>query len=378
MNERHGRANARVVLRGASILLLAGFLVGALVARPALAAHRPYVTVYGGRSDPVVSRLVPELMALGCVVRIDPSPTPDPEAPMAGDAVVRVTDTTVTLWLLDSRGGRLREGGAGVGIDDRGPEGIELTAVRVSEIVRAQLLPVASTAASSQGEKDAVDVGDSAPSRASAPAPTPTPAPALAPTPAPASASAPAPSHVPPYPPPPRPRIALSLGSVLLLAPGGTKPALDLALSPEWHLSRSLGVRALLAAPLTAPSIVAPGGEAAVFTWLGGAAIDWQTSSGHDEWRGMLGGGTAVVLSHARGTATAPYVGSTTNAVTSLSFVEVGGSRGLGTPSVRLAVDGMLGVALPEIVVQFASQRVATWGLPVVGALSMALDVDLW
>jgi hypothetical protein len=165
---------------------------------------------------------------------------------------------------------------------------------------------------------------------------------------------------------------------MLLLAPGGTKPAFDLILSPEWQPSRSLRLRALLGAPLTAPSIVAGGGEAAVSTWLGGAAIDWQVSSDDDTWRAVLGGGEAAVLSHAQGVATAPYVGSSTNAVTSLSFVEAAGSRGLGTPSLRLGVGAMLGVALPEVVVRFAAQKVATWGLPVVGALSAALDVDLW
>jgi hypothetical protein len=373
MNARYGRTDARVVLRAVPILLLAGFFAGAiagpLVARLALAAHRPYVTVYGDRSDPVVTRLVPELMALGCVVRIDASPATDPASPLEGDAVVRVTDTTVRLWLLDSQSAYLREGGV-VGIDDRGPDGVELTALRVSEMVRAQLLPVASTPASSQGEKEAAartaDPGESAPT------------PAFAPTLASTHTADSAPTHVHPHPRPPRPSISLSAGPVLLLAPGGTQPAFDLALSPEWHPSRTLRVRALLAAPLTAPSIVATGGEAAVSTWLGGVAVDWQTTSRDDEWRGMVGAGTAVVFSHARGTATAPYVGSTTNAVASLPFIDVGGSRGLGRPSVRVAVDGMLGVALPEIVVQFASQRVATWGLPVVGVLSMALDVDLW
>ncbi len=186
-------------------------------------------------------------------------------------------------------------------------------------------------------------------------------------------------SHVAlPVPASTPPRLSAGLGPVLLLGPGGTKPALDLALSPAWHPSRSLQLRALLAAPLTAPSIVATGGAAAVSTWLGGAAIDWQPSSNDGNWRGTLGGGAAAVLSHAHGTATAPYVASNTNAVSALPFVEMGGSRGLGTPSVRLGVSGLLGVALPEMVVQFAALQVATWGLPLVGAVSVALDVDVW
>lgn len=312
--------------------------------------------------------------------------------------MVRVTATTVTFWLVDPQSGRPREGDT-LRIEDRGPEGIELTAVRASEVVRAQLLPVPSTAASSPKELD------TAPRTADASAPAPTGA-AVTDPPAPgiprpdavwtaggeedaAKPSLPAAadagtrrndssSQLAPRAVPPWPRISASLGPVLLLAPGGTKPALDLTLSPEWHASRSLGIRVLLAAPITAPSITATGGEAAVSTWLGGAAIDWQLSSNDDHWRGMLGGGAAAVLSHARGTATAPYIGSTTNAVTSLPFLGIGGSRGLGLPSVRLGVRGMLGVALPEVAIQFASRRVATWGLPVVGASSVVLDVDLW
>jgi hypothetical protein len=132
------------------------------------------------------------------------------------------------------------------------------------------------------------------------------------------------------------------------------------------------------ASPVTSPSIVAAGGRAAVSTWFAGGAIDWLVPSDDDNWRAMLGGGDVVVLSHADGTATAPYVGSTTDAVASLAFLEVGGSRSVGAPSLRLGVSGMLGVALPEIVVWFGSLKVATWGLPVVGALSATLDVDLW
>ena len=101
-------------------------------------------------------------------------------------------------------------------------------------------------------------------------------------------------------------------------------------------------------------------------------------SSSDDGWRGTLGAGAAAVLSHVRGTATAPYTASTHDAVAALPFVEMGGSRGLGMPRVRLGASGTLGLALPEIVVRFAAQKVASWGLPVVGAVSAALEVDVW
>ena len=399
MSERHVRA-ARVCIRAALVPLLVGFFVGLFITRAAPAAERPYVVVYGGRSDPVVLRLVPELVAFGCVVRIDASPAPDPATFTAEVAVVSVTATTVTFWILNPRSGHAPEEGS-VDIDDREPEEVELASLRVSEIVRARLLRVEPRAASSRAAID------SAPTEADAGAPGATPeaasdaSPAEVPhadtglaarsgedgaarTPPPAVTVADArrgeasPGVDPPVAVPARPHLSAGLGPVFLVAPGGTKPALDLALSPEWHASRSLQLRALLAAPLSAPSIVATEGEAAISTWLGGAAVDWQVSSSDDGWRGALGAGAAAVLSHVRGTATAPYTASAHNAVTALPFVEIGGSRGLGIPRVRLGVSGALGLALPEIVVRFAAQKVASWGLPVVGAVSVALVVDIW
>jgi hypothetical protein len=378
--ERAARGGSRKTSTGLLASLVFGALVGLFVARDALAAKRPYVTVHGDPSDPVVLRVVPELLALGCVVRIDASPTTDPATFVDGDAVVRVTATTVTFWLLDPRNGRATETGT-VGIDDRGRDAIDLTAVRVSEIVRAQLLRADPGPAPSLGviqtAPPGTDAGASDAARDAAPeehAPETTGPGAAAPAARSRREALPAVAPVAARTPP---HLSADLGPVLLLAPGGTKPALDLALSPAWHPSRSLQVRALLAAPLTTPSVIATGGEAAVSTWLGGAAVDWQVSSSDDGWRGTLGAGAAAVVSHSQGTATAPYVASSSSAVTALTFVEMGGSRGLGTAQVRIGVRGMLGVALPEIVVQFAALRAATWGLPVVAAVSATLDVDI-
>ncbi len=103
---------ARVGLRATCSLLLIGLFVGAHVvpflARTALAAQHPYVTLLGATSDPIVLRLIPELMALGCAVRTDASVAPDPATFTEGDAVVRVTATTVTFWLVDPRSRRRR------------------------------------------------------------------------------------------------------------------------------------------------------------------------------------------------------------------------------------------------------------------------------
>ncbi len=141
---------------------------------------------------------------------------------------------------------------------------------------------------------------------------------------------------------------------------------------------QSLQLRGLLALPLTAPSVAATGGQAAISTWMGGASVDWQLSSNDDTWRGTLGAGAAAMLSHAHGTATPTYAASDTDAVAALPFIAMGGSCGLGVPRVRLGVGGMLGVAIPEVVILFAGTSAASWGHPVVGALSAAFDVDIW
>ena len=370
---------------------LAAVAVSAALAQAAVAAQHPYVTVYGGPSDPVVLRLVPELLSLGCAVRTDASPMPDPSTFKEGDAVVRVTETTVTFWMLDARSGRATEEGT-VRIDDRGAEGIKLTSVRVSGIVRAELLRFDATespAGANRREALAIDAGatDAAPylsgdgaapadpvARAKEEAPpialppgvTGTPTPEAAPSVRVASSTASAPAHA-----------SVSLGPLVLVPAGGAKAGLDLGLAPAWHVSSNLQLRLLLAVPLTSPSVTGTGGEAAIATWAGGVTVNRVFRSTDDAWRATLGAGAAAVLSRAHGTATSGYAASDTSAVMALPFVEVGGWRALGTPRVRLGVSALLGVALPPVVVQFAGQSVATWG-PVVGGGSASLDVDIW
>ena len=160
------------------------------------------------------------------------------------------------------------------------------------------------------------------------------------------------------------------------MTPGGIPPALDLSLAPQWHPRRSILVRTFITFPLASPNVVSTEGQATISTWLAGAAVDWRVHSRDGFWTATLGAGGAAAWSRSTGSARAPYVSSSASAIAAVPFVEVGGLRGLGTQRVRLGLDGMLGMAIPEVAIQFAGQQVAAWGLPVV-TMSLALEIDL-
>ncbi len=399
-------AHARI--RATWILLV----VNLVVIDAAWAAPRPYVTIHGSSSDPIVLRLIPELLSLGCLVRTVASDPVDPGSFTEGDAIVSVSETAVTFWLVDPQSGHASEVER-FDIDDRGADAIPLTSLRVSEIVRAQLLHVEATGIPTRDRIPSAQASaDAGPAQA---APDATSESGVADATRDAAPKARTPEMSAPNahrtvrstgdagtwrrPPisvrdktrpnegPERERAAVApsspphasvgVGPLLLASPGGMKPALELALSPEWHVTRRIQLRALLAAPLTSPTIVATG-AAGVSMWIGGVATDWQSSSDDGNWRGLLGAGVAAILAHSQGSPNESYKASTASAFSGLPFVEIGGSRGLGSPRIRLAAAGMLGVALPDTVVQFAGRVVATWGVPVVGAVSALLDVDAW
>jgi hypothetical protein len=48
----------------------------------------------------------------------------------------------------------------------------------------------------------------------------------------------------------------------------------------------------------------------------------------------------------------------------------------MGTPRLRVALNGMVGVAVPEVTIVFAGNQVASWGRPV-GAVSLQLQLGV-
>ncbi len=358
-----GRA-ARIRSRVVALLVLAGLLLGSR----AHAAPHPIIVVEGSSSDPVVTRLVQELIAAGCTVRTDAPSARDAATFEDGDALLRVTPSAVEVWLVDHAADRAIELDV-VGIQPPRGEHVAVTSVQVSEIVRAHLLRVGPAPASAPPTPPA------APPSSALPVP-PAPAPPAPPAPAPPAPIAPAPAAVITPPPPPR-KLALSLGPIVLLTPGAP-PALDVALSPEWHPTRSIVLRVLVAVPIASADVSSGGNRASLSTWLAGAALDGRLHSADALWTATLGGGVAAAVSQTQGRPAqqAAYAGRSDSAVAAVPFLEVGGARALGTQRVRLGVNGMLGIAVPEITIQFAGQQVASWGLPV-GAASLTLEIDL-
>jgi len=326
-----------------------------LVGSRAHAAPHPIIVVEGSPSDPVVTRLVQELLAAGCTVRTDPTSGRDAATFEDGDALLRVTPSAVEVWRIDRAVHRAVKLDV-VGIEAPRREHVAVISVQVSEIVRAHLLGVE-------------------PARASVSA-TP---PAAPPSPALPISTSPAPSPPLATPPAPAPRkLALSLGPIVLLTPGAPA-ALDVALSPAWHPTRSIVLRALVAVPVASADVYSSGGNhASLSTWLAGAALDGRLHSADELWTATAGGGVAAAVSQTQGHPSpgAAYAGRSASALAAVPFLEVGGARALGTPRVRLGLNGMLGVAVPEITIQFAGQQVASWGLPV-GAASVTLEIDL-
>jgi hypothetical protein len=128
---------------------------------------------------------------------------------------------------------------------------------------------------------------------------------------------------------------------------------------------------------MTAPSIASTIGQASVSTWLTGASASWQLRSPEGLWTATLGAGALAAWQRTQGsTNVRGFEASSAAGIAAVPFVEAGGFCGLGTQRVRLGIDGMLGLALPEISIAFAGQQVATWGLPV-GSASLLLQIDV-
>jgi hypothetical protein len=335
-------------------------LPSGLLASPWLGVSHPAVVVQGSGTDPVVARLVQELVAAGCTVRTGEPMAVEPAA-RTYDAVLDVTPDAIEIWVFDRSTDRAAKLDVVMLAAPRA-ESAAIAAVRVSEIFRAHLLPVARPAPAEEASAD--------PARAAI-----TTTASVPPLSRPAIAERPVSSLSSISSPPSEATLALALGPLLLLTPGGTPPALDLSVIPEWRPSRNLAIRAVLAAPLGAPSVTSREGSASVSTWLTGAGADWVLESRDTVWMANLGAGVAAAWSETRGhPASGAYLGSNASAVAAVPYVEAGGS--LGTPRVRLAVDGLVGLALPEVTVVFAGNQVASWGRPV-GAVSVLVQLGI-
>jgi hypothetical protein len=172
-----------------------------------------------------------------------------------------------------------------------------------------------------------------------------------------------------------RARFGLDAGPIVLFSAKGVPPALDVLFCLRWMPWPSVVLRPLVMIPVLSPSVSAAEGSAAVTTWVSGARVDWRVTREDDPWEASVGAGAAAAWIGTKGSANPPYVDSSGNQATAVPFLAAHGARALGSPHLRLGVDGTLGAALPEVGIEFAGRTVATWGRPLAG-LAVLLEID--
>jgi hypothetical protein len=366
-------------------LVLSVGLLGAASVHYASARGAGVIEIEGPSDDAVVDRLAPELRSSGFVVIVVPEHGPPDATGDDVDAVLRVTPTRVEVWIID---GLLHTASVvdTVHVDPPHAANADVVAVRLAELLRARLLvrpPPRSPSldASTEGSATPPQISSAppllpeagpSPDAPAAPPPSVQPAPIAERTiPAPGSPSADA-NVVRPFEPA---RFGLDAGLFLLVSAQGVPPALELLLAPRWMPWSSLIVRAILVVPVLSPTVSSSQGSAAVTTWMAGARGDWRLTREEAPWTASLGAGVAAAWVGTKGDAKAPFISSSGDQVTAVPFLVAHGARALGSPHFRLGVDGVLGVALPEVEIQFAGQSVASWGRPVVG-LAVLLEID--
>ena len=170
-------------------------------------------------------------------------------------------------------------------------------------------------------------------------------------------------------------RVGLDAGALVLFNAGGVPPALDVLFAARWMPWSGLVVRALGALPLLSPQVSASEGSATVSATMVGGSVDWRFTSEASPWRASTGAGAAAARVGTSGTATPPNISSSGEAITLAPFLKAQASRALGTPHVRLGIEGMLGTTFPEVGIHFAGREVARWGRPL-GGVALVVEFD--
>ncbi len=321
------------------------------------AVSRPLL-VEGEASDPVVPRLVQELRAEGFEVETGALQSPPFEGSLVGRSAVLCVQPSagIEVWMADEASG-LPVRVEVVPVDVPRTEHAGVAAASAAEILRVHHLQLGGTATAGL-------------------APNPLPAtpvqmPAEEPKLVPAE-----PARVPEGPPyGKRARFGFDLGPIVLASPGGIPPALDLAIGFRLMLLRALDLRASFALPLATPRVSSSAGRASVAPWLAGIEAAWLLVPGPRTWSASLGIGVDAAWVRTQGTANAPAISASGDAVCALPFVSARGTRTLWSPHARLAAVAMVGSLLPGVGVRLAGQEVASWGQPLVaGALALEID----
>jgi hypothetical protein len=180
-------------------------------------------------------------------------------------------------------------------------------------------------------------------------------------------------------PPPPEEfaRFAFAAGLAVLGAPGGLGAMSDVSLAARWRPRRAWSVGVFGQIPVLSASVArVPEGTAHVEPAVFGGelvldALDRRSWRLHPDFG--LGGGAVWLHSSGEGTATAPFLGVSSDVW--MAVVQTRAGLGLSlTDAWRIRADATVGVTMPEGAVTFvdSTQIVATWGRPILmGSLAL-------
>jgi hypothetical protein len=299
------------------------------------------------------SLLVGELEALGFRAEVVDEPIADLAAlealAVARDAVaavrVRRTETAIELWIAD----RVTEKTVVRAIrpsDDDDPE--RLVALAAVELLRASFLEIAYPPTP---EEAAAPPEVAALARSGTPEPAPVDDPDEL-----ASPDMRTPERAAPEPK----RFSLSVGPSLVVGPGGVGPSPHVAIAGRGAFSDTLRAGVALSIPVLGGLVEDRGNEADVTVLSIGLDVEllwpWPVTP-------VFGAGATTLLVWMDGSAVAPYVGQR-DFVFSAAFFARAGVRWTALEFLALRADLAIGVAWPTVVVRFADERVADYGLP--------------
>lgn len=295
--------------------------------------------------DPFAERIKAEVSALGFeVVSVEPWRTG--EAIESLDAAGRTNQAAaavrmiasrkgVEVWMANQPTGRslMRQ----LVVDERPVPNEGLVALQTAELLRTTLL-----------------------SRSDLPPKAPPPPPSVEP-----------PSEKPIAPPGP-PTVSLQAATGPLYSPGSS-----ITMQAWGTLSsvvvRPFGLAVDASAPLQSSTITGPEGSASLRWWLFGAAAFMRYDRPGSRLYGIAAAGGAVIRLNATATANAPLLANAGSTTAGAIYVRADGGVA-ATRWLRLGARAVAGVVPQGVLVQFAGNEAARWGLPFLAVFGL---VDL-
>jgi hypothetical protein len=295
----------------------------------------------------ISARLSAELRSQDFEVVVSDRPMPETSREALEDAAreahavaalrIRPSRAGVEVWVMDrvTQKTVLREIVMEKGGDDA------MVAVRAVELLRASLLEV---------EAPHFVPGEAAPTPATE-----------------ALVRKPAPARLP--------ATSIEIGPAFSLSPGGISAAPHLFASLRWHAAPRFDLGLTAIAP-TLPAVVDDAEGRSTVTLaaiaMGGDFLLLERSSVYNARGGV---GVGVLWAHLEGAAAPDFRSGRDDVLTSLSFVDIGVSRALGS-TMRVWLDATLALTAPRFVVRFGDRDVADWGRPAFfGALRLEFPV---